>query len=72
MASPQWRSMDSMLRTSGVRSERLRRAWATPMMPFSGVRISWLVLARNSVRAATARSRDWLASSSRRLASWAK
>ena len=24
------------------------RAWATPMTPFSGVRISWLMLARNS------------------------
>ncbi|MNS89113.1 hypothetical protein D3C72_1231140 [compost metagenome] len=45
----------SISRCCSSRSVRAR-AWATPMTPFRGVRISWLILARNWLLARLAAS----------------
>ena len=68
-ASPEWRTVSAYSRCSGV-SGVSSSSPVMPMTPFIGVRISWLIVARNSLLArlaASAASRACRSSSSARL-----
>ena len=68
MFSPDEWTRAILSRRSASRPGALSITWVMPRMPFSGVRISWLVVARNSVRAFSAFSSAKLATLSRPLA----
>ncbi len=61
--SPLVRMMAANSRCSSLRRESLSNP-AMPMMAFSGVRISWLIVARKRLLACVASSRSWLLRSS--------
>ena len=68
-ASPEWRTVSAYSRCSGV-SGVSSSSPVMPITPFIGVRISWLIVARNSLLArlaASAASRACRSSSSARL-----